>query len=174
MTGIHAGEERFDQPVHHGVAEALGDEGTDRHVAGQRWPEALGAGARRLVRRQDADRRRRVGRHAHQCAGREGMEGAPAPDRRGHWAGVHDVGREPHLGEEVEGFRATGQHRLGADVDELAGDLSRAQLASGAVGGLQDDYVDVVVLQQLPRGGQSGDARADDDHRGLAHRPSVS
>ena len=68
-------------------------------------------------------------------------------------------------------FRPPRQHRLGSDIHDVAGDLRASQLAADDTGGLEDHDLNLVVLQQLPRGRQSGDAPADDGDGADGHGP---
>jgi hypothetical protein len=77
---------------------------------------------------------------------------------------VHHVVAETDLPSETHSLRATGEQRLGADVDDDAPDLLEPQLAADAVAALEHhDRLLRVATADLPRGGEPGDAAADHD-----------
>ena len=71
------------------------------------------------------------------------------PDPRGRGRRVGD--REPELADQVDALGAPVEHRLGADVDDHAGDLGAVQLAADPGRRLEDEDV-VTGSDQVTRG----------------------
>ena len=174
VTGIHAGEERFDEAVDDRRTDAVLDEASDGHVLDERRPDVLVRRPHDLLRGEDPRRGRRLGGDTHDRAAGQRLSPATAPDRGRYRVRMGEVGLEAQLRGQAGRLRTTGQHRLGADVHCVAGDLRAPELAAHDSGGLEDDDTNTVVLQQLPRGGQSGDAAADDGDGASGHGSTVA
>ena len=69
--------------------------------------------------------------------------------------------RQPEALHESDRLGSAREQRLGADVDREVADPLLAQLAADAVRALQDHDVRA-GLGEVERGGETGDARADD------------
>lgn len=80
-------------------------------------------------------------------------------------AGVELLEVEGLIIEELLGFRVGGDEDLEAAVEEEAVDNVGAHAASDGVGGFQEEEGDVLGVQ-VGGGGESGEARADDDDSG--------
>lgn len=80
-------------------------------------------------------------------------------------AGVELLEVEGLIIEELLGFRVGGDEDLEAAVEEEAVDNVGADASSDGVGGFQEEEGDVLGVQ-VGGGGESGEARADDDDSG--------
>ena len=123
VAGVHAAEQRLDQPVDDLVAEPGRDQLADGDVlaVGERGDPAVSSRSRASpasLRTPDAATCVDVGGHAHHRP-RQRPQRSPGPDGRRGRRGVDDV--EPELAREVDAFRPPSQHRLGADVHGDAG-----------------------------------------------------
>jgi hypothetical protein len=183
VAGVDTAEQRLDEPVDDLLAEPLLHQRPDARVA------ALERGRRedRVHRRPGETRLRdhpalgehlQIGGDAHQGA-RHRQQLAARPEVRRGVRRVHEVVAETGGPGQLDGLRPPVQHRLGADVDDHAADLTETQLAADLARGLEHDDVGVRALRpHLGRGGQAGDATADDDdgrvrltaHRRVTHR----
>src|SRR5205085_436071 len=105
----------------------------------------------RARRRRDSEQRRR-----------KRADGAAGPYSRSGRGRRDDGVAEPDSTGQVERLRPAGQHRLGPEIDRLAGDLSELQLAPDCRRPLVDGDVVPARLDDRVRGGQTPDARADD------------
>ena len=103
-----------------------------------------------------------------------GAAPAAAPHGGGDRLGMGQPGVEAELGDQAGRLRSPGQHRLGSDVDGVAGHLRAAQLSADDAGGLEDYHPNVAVLHQLPRCREPGDATTDDGDGGLGHGSTVA
>jgi len=161
VTRIHPREQGFDQPVEDRVAESIRDEVADREVLRGGRSHALRCGTGDLAGSEHAGGGGRIGRDAHHRPGRQRPPTAAAPHGRGHPVGMGQCGPETQLVGEADRLRAAGQHRLRADVDQLAGHLGRAQLAAHRRAGLEQDDPNAVVTHQLPGRCKPRDPAAD-------------
>ena len=101
------------------------------------------AGARHAQGRDDArpGEGPEAGRHTQGQAAREPAEPPPCPHVGDAAAGRHELVTEPELPTELHGFGTAGQEGVGPEVHGAAPDRSRAELASEALVGLEDDHV---------------------------------
>ena len=134
VAGVHAAEQRLDEPVHDLVAEPRRDQRRRprrprRRASGGRV--SRGAGVR--ARPQTAPR---TSRPARASAGTpitergNGRRRPAGPDRRRRGRRVHESSAIPTLASEVDRLGATGEHGLGTDVDLDAADSTRSELAA--------------------------------------------
>ena len=140
MPRIDPAEQRLDEPVDDGLAEPGADVVTDGDVVVEctAGPGLLGAQSVHLVGGEHAQRRGRVGGDAHEGGGRHRAQAPPAPDRRRRGRRGHELSLGTDAGDEVGGLGANGQHRLRADVDEVAAHGIPPQLAAEVGAALED------------------------------------
>src|SRR5262249_57274724 len=74
--------------------------------------------------------------HGEKRAG-ERTQGSSGPELRRAGRGMNQV--EPELAGQADGLRATGEHRLGADVDVHTSDAARAKLPAQLRGALEHE-----------------------------------
>lgn len=91
-----------------------------------------------------------------------GAQGVARPDRSGGGGGWLEAVAESDGACQGDRFGAPGEHRLGAEIDPGAGDLTGHELAAEPLGGLQEGHPQP-GLEEPVGGGETGDATADDD-----------
>ena len=136
-----------------------------RRVAGRpgSWP----ARSRPVARQQAGSGQvAEVRGHAHVLPGGQPPHRAPAPDPRRRGAGQHQAIGQAGRPDQVRPLRPAGQQRFGAHVHGAAGHLGDLQLPARPVRAFQQNGPYRLITQEV-RGGQAGDAGADDRDNGL-------
>jgi len=162
------------------VAEPGRHERGHRHIAvpcGGREAEILPRPGHAVAGQQArAGQLGQVGRDAQHLAARQRAHPAPAPYPRRRGAGPGQLAFEAGRGDQPGALGPAGEQRLGTLIDHDPGDLTDAELATEP--GRAFEHGDLARnLAQEERGGQPGDAAADDrDVRlpGIAHRSTLA
>ena len=147
VTGIDTREQGLDELVGDRTTEARIDEVTDRHVVELEGGDGLVGQSPHLFVGEQSAHRLGVGGRAHDRARGHRPAVAPRDDRRADRGRVGRLPVDPDLLEEGERLGPTGEHGLGADVDEGAADPLETQLAADPVGGLVDRHRDVGAVR---------------------------
>jgi hypothetical protein len=178
VPGVHATEQRLDEPVDDGPAEPGADQPSDRDVLAdigggqpgvQRHPGQLERG-------EEAARgeRTQVRRHPHDGPRRDRPELTAAPDRRRGGLREDEVSAETRGGSEGRSLVPPQEEGLGALVDRQTADVGHLQLPAEAGRALEHRDPDPRACLAAQEDGRSqpGDAAADHDHvphSGRAH-----
>ena len=170
VPGVHPAEQWLDQPVRHLVAEPPGDELADRDVAvdllrpeGQLVSDPGQSGLREHAGRGQLVQ---VQGHPHQRPWHR-PERAAGPDPRRGDGRVDDVHADRTR--QVDALGAAVEYCLRTDVDGQAAHLVQAELAADLGRPLDQEHVLGRVLREEVRGGEAGDASADDDGSAAGH-----
>ncbi len=176
-AGVDAPDERVDEPVDHGLTEALADDLAHRAVAEAHPRPQVGAEQvpghpGRLGRGEDprSEQWEPAGRHPEVQPGGHHAQSPPGPDRGTAAPHGHHVPFQSELGAQVGGLRAPSQKGVGGQVDTAPGELGGPHLAADPVRRLEEMDLQrstggrAGADHQLPGGGQTGDTAAHDRH----------
>ena len=169
VAGVDPAEQGLDEPVDDRPAEPGADVVADRDVGRDDTarPGLLGAQPNDLVVGEQAARGVGVGGHAHQGGAGHRGQATARPDRGRGGGGGDEVAAGTEAADEVGGLRTHGEHRLGTDVDEVAGDGLEAELPAEPVAPLEDaDPRRGQGVEHLERRAQTRDATPHDDDVG--------
>ena len=177
--GVDAAEQRLDQPVGDLVAQPRAHQRSDGDVVaragrsgGARSARLRSGRARAAVSAPDARTAARSAGMPSIVRAGSGCSAArrPEPGRRVVNGAISSIA-EPSSRDEPETFGPAGQHRLGAHVDRDTRDRASRSLPPTWRRGLEHRDRAGLAAGERPRGGEPGDAAADDARRGATPGP---
>jgi hypothetical protein len=167
-AGVDPAQQRLDDAVHQLLAHPPADPLGHRDVPGVGrvgGPRRVLPGPGQPPGRQQAGGGQlvEVGGHAHELPPGQRPDLAAGPDPGRGGARLAQLAGQAQLGDQPDALGPAGQQGLGAGVHLDAADLGDGQLPAQPRRALQHGHGQAGVAEQ-ERGGQPGDAAADDDH----------